>query len=297
MEALRTPDARFEKLAGYDYAPRYIDDLPGYDGLRLHYIDEGPLDAEHTCLCLHGEPTWAYLYRKMTPVFTSGGCRVIAPDFFGFGRSDKPTAAESYSFSFHRNTLLRFIERLDLKNVTLVCQDWGGLLGLTLPLDVGDRLARLIVMNTAIAVGASPGKGFEAWRDYVRNTPNLSVGSLMGRAAPSLSEAERAAYDAPFPSDDFKEGVRRFPELVPTSPDMEGADLGREAATWWSETWNGPTFMAVGMQDPVLGPPVMAALRQVIRGCPQPLEIADAGHFVQEAGDVIAARALAAFAR
>ncbi len=294
IEALRTPDDRFAGLPGYAFEPRYIDDLAGYEGLRLQYLDEGA-PGGHVFLCLHGEPTWGYLYRKMMPVFVNAGHRVIAPDFFGFGRSDKPVEDSTYTFGFHRTTLLRFIERLDLKNITLVVQDWGGLLGLTLPMEMPARVSRLLVMNTTLAVGETPGAGFDGWKAYVKANPNLNVGALMKRSTPILSDAEAAAYDAPFPDQRFKAGVRRFPELVMVSPDMEGVEVSRRAASWWSQEWRGQTFMAVGMKDPVLGPPAMAALRKTIRGCPAPLEIPEGGHFVQEWGDEIARAALKAF--
>ncbi len=294
IEALRTPDDRFAGLPGYAFEPRYIDDLAGFEGLRLHYLDEGA-PGGHVFLCLHGEPTWGYLYRKMMPVFVNAGHRVIAPDFFGFGRSDKPVEDSTYTFGFHRTTLLRFIERLDLKNITLVVQDWGGLLGLTLPMEMPARVSRLLVMNTTLAVGETPGAGFDGWKAYVKANPNLNVGALMKRSTPILSDAEAAAYDAPFPDQRFKAGVRRFPELVMVSPDMEGVEVSRRAASWWSQEWRGQTFMAVGMKDPVLGPPAMAALRKTIRGCPAPLEIPEGGHFVQEWGDEIARAALKAF--
>ncbi len=148
IEALRTPEERFVNLPGWSYAPHYVDDLPGYEGLRVHYVDEGPREAKQTFLCLHGEPSWAYLYRKMAPVFLESGARVVAPDFLGFGRSDKPVDDAVYSFKFHRDLLLAFIERLDLRNMTLVVQDWGGLLGLTIPVDMPERVARLLIMNT-----------------------------------------------------------------------------------------------------------------------------------------------------
>lgn len=293
-EALRTPDERFAGLPGYSFKPHYMDDLAGYEGLRLHYLDEGQ-PGGRVVLCLHGEPTWAYLYRKMIPVFVSAGHRAIAPDFFGFGRSDKPVEDSAYSFGFHRATLLRFIERLNLKNITLVVQDWGGLLGLTLPMEMPERFERLLVMNTTLAVGETPGAGFDGWKGYVRANPDLKVGALMKRSTPGLSDAEAAAYDAPFPDQRYKAGVRRFPELVMVSPEMEGVDISRRAAFWWSQEWRGQTFMAVGMKDPVLGPPVMAALRKTIRGCPAPLEIPEGGHFVQEWGEEIARGALKAF--
>ena len=141
---LRTPEERFAKLPYFPWAPRHLDDLRGYEGLRLHYLDEGPRDAREVFLCLHGEPSWAYLYRKMIPVFLAAGARVVAPDWFGFGRSDKPSEDGVYTWSFHRETALRFVERLDLRGVTLVCQDWGGILGLTLPTEMPERFARLM---------------------------------------------------------------------------------------------------------------------------------------------------------
>jgi haloalkane dehalogenase len=295
ITALRTPDHRFEGLSGWPYAPNYVSDLPGYEGMRVHYVDEGPKDADRVFLCLHGEPSWAYLYRKMIPVFAGSGARVIAPDWLGFGRSDKPALQEDYSFHFHRNMMLALIDRLDLKNITLVCQDWGGILGLTLPMDRQDRFSRLIVMNTALPIGENAGPGFEAWRMFVRTTPSFDVGELMLRATPILTPDEVAAYNAPFPTDDYKSGVRRFPDLVMTDPGMEGIETTVRARAFWSEAWTGESFMAIGMQDPVLGPPAMHGLRQLIRNCPPPLEIAEGGHFVQEWGEPIARAALEAF--
>lgn len=294
-EVYRTPDARFEGLPGYAFAPRYVEDLPGFEGLRMHYLDEGDPGAAEVFLCLHGEPSWSYLYRKMIPAFVEAGGRVIAPDFFGFGRSDKPVDDAVYGFNFHRDALMRLIERLDLGGVTLVCQDWGGLIGLTLPMDMPGRFERLLIMNTALATGVSPGPGFEAWKAYMRSQPDLPVGALMRRAEPTLTPEEAAAYDAPFDGPRSKAGVRAFPELVPVTPEMEGADTSRRALGWWSSEWSGPSFMAVGMQDPVLGPPIMAMMRRLIRGCPPPMEVAEGGHFVQEHGEPIAHAALAAF--
>ena len=292
IKALRTPDDRFENLPGWDFDPNYIDDLPGYEGLRVHYADEGPKDASRTFLCLHGEPSWSYLYRKMIPVFLESGARVIAPDWLGFGRSDKPVEDATYTFHFHRNMMLALIERLDLSNVTLVCQDWGGLLGLTLPMDMPDRFTRLLVMNTALATGQSPGEGFQAWKAFNASQPDMDVAGLMQRGTPVLSDAEAAAYGAPFPSVDYKAGVRRFPEMVMVSPEMEGVETSKKAVDFWQNHWTGESFMAVGMADPVLGPQQMAQLRSLIRGCPEPMEIADGGHFVQEWGEPIAREAL-----
>ena len=295
-EVLRTPDERFEHLPDFPYTPRYIEDLAGYEGMRMHYVDEGPSDAEHVFLCLHGEPTWSYLYRKMIPVFTAAGHRVVAPDYFGFGRSDKPVEESVYQFDFHRRFLIAFIERLALDRIVLVCQDWGGLLGLTLPMDMADRITHLIVMNTTLGTGQFElPSGFLAWRQFVRDNPDFDVAGLMKRACPDLSDEESSAYGAPFPDVRYKAGVRRFPDMVPEHPDAPGAALSQKARDWLQSEWSGKSFMAVGMQDPVLGPSMMQALRQVIRGCPQPLEMADAGHFVQERGDEVAKRALEAF--
>ena len=296
VAALRTPDERFANLPGFPFKPHYLDDLPGYRGLRLHYLDEGPARAAMVFLCLHGQPTWSYLYRKMVPVFSAAGHRSIVPDLFGFGRSDKPVEDAVYTFDFHRDMLLRLVERLDLHNVTLVCQDWGGLLGLTLPMDLPGRFSRLLVMNTALGTGDVPlGDGFIAWRAFSNKNPDMDIAKLMQRACPMLTAAECAAYGAPYPDASYKAGVRRFPNLVPDNPDAGGAALSRRARTWWQNQWQGQTFMAVGMQDPVLGPPVMNALRRLIRGCPPPYEVAAGGHFLQEWGEEVAGRALAAF--
>jgi pimeloyl-ACP methyl ester carboxylesterase len=231
----------------------------------------------------------------MIPVFTAAGHRVVAPDLFGFGRSDKPVDDSVYTFMFHRTMLMRFIERLQLEQVTLVVQDWGGLLGLTLPMEYPDRIDRLIVMNTGIGIGRSPGPGFDAWKAFVAAKPDFDIAAMMKRSVQGLTDAEAAAYDAPYPDRRYRAGARRFPALVPVTPDMEGVDVSLRAAQFFRERWNGPTFMAIGMQDPVLGPPVMHALAKAIRGCPAPLELAEAGHFVQEHGQVVAERALAAF--
>jgi len=295
IPALRTPDARFDALPDFPYPPHYIDDLPGRSGLRLHHLDEGPRDADRVFLCLHGQPTWSYLYRKMIPVFAASGARVVAPDLFGFGRSDKPTDQGVYTFDFHRDTLIAFIARLDLRNVTLVVQDWGGLLGLTLPHAMPDRITRLLVMNTTIADGRPAGAGFDAWRAFNRSKPDLDVAGLMSRAVTGMTKAEAAAYAAPFPDAAFKSGVRRFPDLVMTDPGMEGVDTSRAARAWLARDWRGDSFMAVGMQDPVLGPDVMADLRTTIRGCPPAMVIPEGGHFVQEHGAQIARAALAAW--
>jgi pimeloyl-ACP methyl ester carboxylesterase len=298
-KALRTPDARFGDLPGFDFAPHYISDLSPaapHAGLRMHYLDEGPRDARRVALCLHGQPSWSYLYRRMIPLFTKAGYRVVVPDLFGFGRSDKPVDEATYTFDFHREALRLFVEKLDLRHVMLVCQDWGGLLGLTLPMDMPGRFERLLVMNTMLGVGDEPlGKGFLDWRAFCNANPDMAIGKLFKRGCPHLSEAEAAAYDAPFPDASYKAGVRRFPNLVPDGPDAPGAALSRRARDWWRKDWQGESFMAVGVKDPVLGLPVMEHLRAWIRNCPDPMLVAEGGHFVQEWGTGIAQEAVRRF--
>lgn len=293
-EYLRTPEERFVDLPGFPYPPRYL----SIDGLRMHYVDAGPSGAEQVYLCLHGEPTWSYLYRRMVPVFAGAGHRVVVPDLFGFGRSDKPVKEAWYTFDAHRQSLIRFIEALDLHRVTLVCQDWGGLLGLTIPMDLPARFTGLLAMNTTLGTGDVPlTDGFRAWRQWVAANPDLDCAKLLARACPHLSAREAAAYGAPFPDIRYKAGVRRFPAMVPDHPDAPGSELSRRARDWWRTEWRGRSFMAIGMTDPVLGPAVMEALRANIRNCPPPLPVADGGHFLQEWGERIAASALAAFAQ
>jgi pimeloyl-ACP methyl ester carboxylesterase len=290
MQALRTPDERFVALPGYAFAPRYVD----HQGLRVHYLDEGPRDAAVTALCLHGNPTWSYLYRKMIAVFSAAGLRVVAPDLIGFGRSDKPTDEAAHTFDLHRGMLLSLIETLDLSNVLLVCQDWGGIFGLTLPPAMPERFTRLLAMNTGIGAGQVT-EGFRQWRAYSNSQPDLAVGKLLARGKPDMSAAEVAAYDAPFPDARYKAALRAFPNLVPDGDDAPGAALGREALAFWRGRWTGESFMAIGMQDPVLGPLAMRSLCNAIRGCPPPLEVAEAGHFVPEWGAPIAQAALRQF--
>lgn len=296
MQVLRTPDERFAGLPGWPYEARYLPVDVGTGAMRMHYVDEGPRDAAVTALCLHGEPSWAYLYRKMLPVFTGAGLRVVAPDFFGFGRSDKPQDDAWYGFDRHRESLRRFVDALDLKNVLLVCQDWGGLIGLTLPLayEHAQRFTRLLVMNTGLGTGTVT-EGFRQWRAYNNSQPDLAVGRLMQRGCAGMSDAEAAAYDAPFPDRRYKAGVRAFPNLVPDHDDAPGAATSRDAAAFWKERWQGESFMAIGLADPVLGAAAMRPLARLIRGCPPPMEIAEAGHFVQEWGAPVAEAALRHF--
>jgi len=297
VDVKRTPDDRFENLPGFPWAPRYVDDLVGYEGLRVAYLDEGPKDATEVFLCLHGEPSWSYLYRRMIPHFLKVGVRVIAPDLLGFGRSDKPVLDAAYSFHFHRSMLIALISRLDLQNVTLVVQDWGGLIGLTLPVapNMAHRFRRLLVMNTTLAVGELPSEGFAAWRSYAAAHHDLPIGALMKRSTPHLTEEEVAAYDAPFPDETYKAGARAFPTLVMTNPGMEGIEESVAARNFWANQWTGQSFMAIGAADPVLGVPVMEKLHASIQNCPPPLIIPEGGHFLQEWGEPIACAALAHF--
>ncbi len=293
MDVLRTPDERFEHLPGFNFDPHYITEIPGYPGIRTHYLDEGGTDAAEVFLCLHGEPTWSFLYRKMIPVFSRNGIRSVAPDLIGFGRSDKPTDEDAYSFKFHRDYLLWFIERLDLRNITLVCQDWGGLLGLTLPMAFPDRFKRLLIMNTALMMGPVDSPAFDKWKADVTTAEDLDLSWFMRKYEPVISKEEGDAYAAPFPDRRYKAGVYKFPKLVGT--DQYGIEVSRKAAAFWSNEWTGQSFMAVGMKDDMLGPPVMPRMRELINGCPAPLEVPEAGHFVQEHGETVAERALASF--
>jgi len=297
IKALRTPDDCFHNLPDYPFQPHYLDDLRGYEGLRVHYVDEGPHNADHTFLCLHGQPSWSYLYRKMIPVFAATGARVVAPDLLGFGKSDKPVEDELYTYDFHRNMLKALVEKLDLQNVTLVCQDWGGILGLTLPMDYPDRFKRIVAMNTTLPVGESPGQGFLDWKAYSASQPDMDVAKLMKRSSSVLSADEAAAYGAPYPDKDYKAGVRRFPELVMISPEMPGVETSRAAVRFLSRDWDGEAFLVAGAQDPVLGIPAMKQLQAIIRNASELFVVEEAGHFIQEWGDVVAAAALDYFGR
>jgi pimeloyl-ACP methyl ester carboxylesterase len=292
--ALRTPDERFTGLPGWPYEPFYRE----FAGLRVHHVDEGPRDAAVTALCLHGNPAWGYLYRHMIPVFTGAGLRVVVPDLIGFGRSDKPVDPAAHTWALHLGRLHELVEGLDLRNVMLVCQDWGGLFGLTLPPAMPERFIRLLVMNTGLGTGQVT-DGFRQWRDYSNGQPDLPVGKLIARGKPELSAAEVAAYDAPFPDAAHKAALKAFPNLVPDvalhGEQADGLEVSRQALAFWRDQWAGHSFMAIGMRDPVLGPAAMQSLHRVIRGCPPPMHVPEAGHFVQEWGAPIAAAALASF--
>jgi tRNA(adenine34) deaminase len=295
-DALRTPDERFAGLPGYPWAPHYVNDLPSLAGLRMHYLDEGPRAAPRTWLCLHGNPAWSYLYRRMIPVFLASGDRVVAPDLVGFGKSDKPKRDAAHTFEWHRQVLLEFVERLDLRGIVLVVQDWGGILGLTLPMEDPDRYSGLLVMNTALGTGDAPlSPGFLAWREMNARNPGFDVARLFARGNPHMSADECAAYNAPFPDAGHRAALRAFPAMVPDQPDANGAAVSRQARQFLANEWQGQTLMAIGAQDPVLGVPVMETLRAQIRNCPEPLVLPQAGHFVQEHGEEIAREAVGYF--
>ena len=294
-DALRTPETCFENLPDYPWQPHYIHDLPSLAGLRMHYLDEGPKDAPVTWLCLHGNPAWSYLYRKMIPVFLQAGHRVVAPDMPGFGKSDKPKKDSTHSFTWHRQVLLELVEALDLQHIHMVVQDWGGILGLTLPIVNPERYQGLLVMNTALATAKLPlSPGFLAWRQMCAEKPLFDVGRLFGRGNPQMAQAECAAYNAPFPDAGHRAALRAFPPMVPEFANSDGAGVSSQAQDFWQHEWQGKSFMAIGAQDPVLGVEVMQALRKHIRHCPKPLVLPEAGHFVQEHGEQIAQAALAA---
>jgi tRNA(adenine34) deaminase len=295
-DALRTPDRCFADLPDYPWPPHYCSDLPALDGLRLHYLDEGPRDAAVTWLCLHGNPAWSYLYRKMIPVFLGAGHRVVAPDMPGFGKSDKPKKDEAHTFTWHRQVLLELVERLDLQRVVLVVQDWGGLLGLTLPMAAPQRYQGLLVMNTVLATGDVPlSPGFLGWREMCAKNPQFDIARLFARGNPQMGAAECAAYMAPYPDSGHRAATRAFAPMVPEFPDSDGAAVSRQARDFWRDQWTGKTLMAIGEQDPVLGLPVMQALRAQIRNCPEPMRLAQAGHFVQEHGEPVAREAVRVF--
>lgn len=285
MDVLRTPDERFADLPGYPFTPNYIE-VPKVDGdgtLRVHYVDEGPRDGE-VVLMLHGEPSWSYLYRKMIPVFTGAGLRSVAPDLVGFGRSDKPAAREDYTYQRHVDWMREVVTQLDLRGITLVCQDWGGLIGLRLVAEHADRFARVVAANTFLPTGDTDlGNAFRAWREYATTTPRFHVGGIVkGGCVTELSSEVIAAYDAPFPDDSYKAGARQFPVLVPASPDDPAAEPNRAA---WEvlKTFDKPFLTAFSDQDAITRG-ADAFLRTLIpgaKGMPH-TTITGGGHFLQE---------------
>ncbi len=275
MEAYRTPDERFVGLPGYGWEPHYVEQ----DGLRLHYLDEG---AGPPVLLLHGEPTWSYLYRKLIPELTPSA-RAIAPDYFGFGRSDKPLRLEDYTYDFHTGSIVRLVEELDLRGLTVVVQDWGGPIGLRLAVEHPDRVARLVIMNTGIGGGRPPSQEWLRFRDWVRRLgPELIPGRLLQLSAVQpLSEEDEEAYNAPWPTPESKAGILAFPELVPISPEHPDTpahlavreQLGR---------WEKPTLVLFSDSDPIFSPRHAERIAAHIPGAGEAEIVAGAGHFLQE---------------
>lgn len=279
MEILRTPDERFRDLPEYPFAPHYVE----VDGVRIHYVHEGPRSAKPIVL-LHGEPSWSYLYRKMIPILVAAGHRVVAPDLVGFGRSDKPARREDYTYQRHVDWMLGFISILDLEHITLVCQDWGGLIGLRLVAEHGHRFDRVVAANTFLPTGDQPPPpAFLAWQKFSQEVPEFPVGQIiqMGCVHPLPPEAV-AAYEAPFPEERFKAGARQFPLLVPTRPDDPAAAPNRKA--WEAlRRWRKPFLTAFSDQDPITRGADLVLQREIPGAAGQPhTTITGAGHFLQE---------------
>jgi haloalkane dehalogenase len=286
MEALRTPDERFASLPDFAFAPHYVD-VPSGDGagsLRVHYLDEGPARGP-VVLCMHGEPSWSFLYRKMLPVLTGAGLRCITPDLIGFGRSDKPTERRDYTYARHVEWMRSALfDALDLHDVTLVGQDWGGLIGLRLVGEHPDRFARVVTANTFLPIGDRPaGKAFLNWQRFSQAVDDFDVGFIVGTGCTSeLAPDVYAAYNAPFPDDAYKAGARQFPMLVPTSPDDPASDANRKA--WETlRAFEKPFLTAFSDSDPITRGGDAAFQREVPGCAGQPhTTIAGGGHFLQE---------------
>ena len=282
MEVLRTPDERFAGLAdaGYPFSPNYVELADG--GVRMHYVDEGPRDGE-VVLLLHGEPSWSYLYRHMIPVLTGAGLRAVAPDLIGFGRSDKPTPRTEYTYQRHVDWVWSFVDTLGLNAITLVGQDWGGLIGLRLVGEHPNRFARVVAANTFLPTGeGAPSEAFLSWQRFSQETPELAVGALFDRACGGLPPEVVAAYDAPFPDESYKEGARQFPLLVPTSPDDPAVPANR-AAWVVLEQFDKPFLTAFSDGDAITAGNERPLQARIPGAAGQPhTTIAGAGHFLQE---------------
>lgn len=279
MELLRTPDEQFTNLPGYAFAPHYVT----VDGVRIHYIDEGLQDAE-PILLLHGEPSWSYLYRKMIPILIDAGYRAITPDLVGFGRSDKPAQREDYTYQRHVDWIRGLIETLDLSNINLVCQDWGGLIGLRLAAENERRFARIVAANTGLPTGDFPmSEAFFRWQRFSQTAPLFDIGRVVKNGCVTgLSDEIVAAYNAPFPDDSYTAGARQFPTLVPTTPDDPASEANRKA--WEVLTrWGKPFLTAFSDSDPITkgGDRIFQRLIPGAQGQPH-TTIQGAGHFLQE---------------
>ena len=292
MQTLRTPDERFADLPDFPYTPHYceVDDDEG-GTLRMAWIEAGPADAD-PILMLHGEPTWSFLYRRMIPILVAEGHRVICPDLVGFGRSDKPTRREDHTYARHVEWMRALaFDVLDLQRVTLVCQDWGGLIGLRLAAEHPDRFSRIVVANTGLPTGDTPMP--EIWwmfREAIQGQPTIEVGSFVQSGCQQpMTDAVRAAYDAPFPDDSFCAGPRAMPGLVPTSTDDPATEANRTAWAALSAS-STPMLVAFGDSDPITGPMADIFKREMrgAQGINHPL-VHGAGHFIQEdAGEELA---------
>jgi haloalkane dehalogenase len=285
VQVLRTPDERFAGLPGWPYEPRYSEVTDPLDGtvLRLAHVDEGPTDAAPV-LCMHGEPSWSYLYRHMIPLLVDAGHRVVAPDLVGFGRSDKPADRNDYTYARHVAWMTSWLEGLDLREVTLVCQDWGGLIGLRLATAMPDRFDRLVIANTFLPTGdRDPGEGFRVWQQFSQSVEVFDCGFIVSTGCTSeLPPEVVAAYNAPFPDQSFTAGARQFPMLVPTSPG--DPESGPNRAAWEVlARWEDPVLLAFSDSDPVTGGADRAFLDRVpgTRGQPH-VTIRGGGHFLQE---------------
>ncbi|MEI7715024.1 MAG: haloalkane dehalogenase [Mycobacterium sp.] len=289
-EVFRTPDDRFENLPGYDFAPNYLE----VDGLRMHYLDEGPRDAAPV-VCFHGEPTWAYLYRKMLPPLLAAGHRVVVPDYAGFGRSDKPTDRGWYSYDRHCTLMNRVLGALDLHDATVVVQDWGGPIGLRWAVEHSDQVAALAIFNTGLFTGRVS-KGFMAWRTFAEKNPDLPVGAVIqGATVTHLPDDVVAAYDAPFPTAESKAGAAEFPLLVPIDEESVAARQMR-AVTAELSRWHKPTLVAFSDSDPVFPYPRSGqAFCDQIPSATEQVKVEGAAHFLQEdRGELLAAEVLRA---
>ncbi len=282
MKILRTPDDRFSGLKDWPYAPRYFD-LRDPDGaeLRLHYVDEGPRDGE-VVLLMHGEPSWAYLYRRVIGWLAGRGRRVIAPDLIGFGRSDKPADRADYTYERHVAWMSAWLEALDLKDVTLFCQDWGGLIGLRLVAAHPERFAGVVAANTGLPTGSGMTEGFQAWLDFSQTVPQMPIGMIInGGSARDLSPEEIAAYDAPYPDESYKEGARQFPALVPVTPE-HGSVAENQAAWQVLGRFEKPFLTAFSDGDPITRGGEAVFQARVAGAGGQPHVTLPGGHFLQE---------------